>query len=157
MHNEDEMKRKGAQPATKDDLDRFATKDDLKRFATKDDLDRFATKDDLKRFATKDDLKRFATKDDLAQGLGRCASKDSVDELAAVVRRQSVRLVKVEASVDSLREDVISALRGVESRLTGRMDAFMAATLRVDRDNILLVRRMDKVEERVSRIEQRAT
>ena len=179
MHNHDDMKRKGREPVTKDDLDqfaakvdfdRFATKDDLDRFATKDDLLRFATKDDLLRFATKDDLLRFATKDDLEQfskkdDLARFAAESNsrmdrldgrLDDMTAVVMRQSMRIVKVEASVDNLREDVISALKGVESRLTERMDAFMSNTLRVDRDNILLVHRMDKVEGRVSELERRA-
>ena len=78
------------------------------------------------------------------------------DEMAAVVRRQSTEIVKTQASVDGLREDVLSVIKGMESRLTGRMDAFMSNTMRVDRDNILLIHRMDKVEGRVSDLERRA-
>ena len=149
MHNDDEMKRKRAEPATKGDLDRFATKDDLERFATKDDLERFATKDDLERFATKVDLERFATKVDLK----RFATKD---EMTAVLRRQSLKIVSLETSMGAFRDDVISAIKGVESRMTKRMDTFMSNTMRVDRDNILLIHRLDKVEGRVSDLERRA-
>ena len=136
MHNKDDMKNHDEQPATKGDLNRLA--------ATINS-DRFATKDDLKRFATKDDLARFATE-----------SNSRMDEMTAVARRQSVKIVKIEASVDGLREDVISVIKGMESRLTERMDTFMSNTLRVDRDNILLIHRMDKVEGRVSDLERRA-
>jgi len=153
MHNEGDMKRKGAEPATKADLDRFATKDDLDRFATKDDLGRFATKDDLGRFATKADLEQFAKKDDMTRFAVETNSR--MDEFSTVLRRQSVRIVKLEASMDGLREDVVSVIKGMESRLTERMDSFMSNTLRVDRDNILLVHRLDKVEGRVSNLERR--
>jgi hypothetical protein len=160
------MKRKRAEPATKGDLDRFATKDDLERFATKDDLERFATKDDLERFATKDDLKRFATKDDLKRfatkdDLAQFAKKDDLkrfptkDEMTAVLRRQSLKIVSLETSMGTFRNDVISAIKGVESRMTKRMDTFMSNTMRVDRDNILLIHRIDKVEGLVSDLERR--
>ena len=135
MHNEGDMKRKGAEPATKADLDRFATKDDLGRFATKADLEQFAKKDDMTRFAVE--------------------TNSRMDEFSTVLRRQSVRIVKLEASMDGLREDVVSVIKGMESRLTERMDSFMSNTLRVDRDNILLVHRLDKVEGRVSNLERR--
>lgn len=145
MHNEDDMKRKGDAPATKDGLDRLAANMNLERFATKDDLARFATKDDLERFATKDDWGRFAAE-----------SSSRMDEMASVVRRQSVRIVNSEASVDARFDEVMSAFKGMESRLTGRMDDFMSNTLRVDRDNILLNHRMDKVEGRISGLERPA-
>lgn len=118
MHNEGDMKRKGAEPATKADLDRFATKEDLARFAAE--------------------------------------TNSRMDELTSEARRQCAMLGKIEASMDGLREDVVSVIKGMESRLTERMDSFMSNTLRVDRDNILLVHRLDKVEGRVSDLERRA-
>ncbi|HBO97401.1 MAG TPA: hypothetical protein DD648_05155 [Candidatus Omnitrophica bacterium] len=150
MHNSDDMKENDDRPATKGDLDRLTAMIGLDRFATKIDLDRFATKDDLERSAAESSA-RMDRMDERFDGMDR-----RFDEMAAVVRRQSTEIVKTQASVDGLREDVLSVIKGMESRLTGRMDAFMSNTMRVDRDNILLIHRMDKVEGRVSDLERRA-
>ena len=162
MHNDDAMKKRNDRPATKEDLNQFptkedaklfATKDDLKLFATKDDLKLFATKDDLKLFATKDDLKLFATKDDLAGFATETHTR--LDSLEAAARRQALAIVKNQASIDNLDGKITSMFHTMESRNAARMDDFMANTLRVHHDNILLVHRMDTVEGRVLALERR--
>ena len=102
-----------------------------------------------------------ATKGDL--GLVRAELKEEIACLRAELKSENgetrrslaIEIVKTQAAVEGLREDVTSSISGMESRITARMDSFMSNTMRVDRDNILLIHRMDKVEGRVADLERR--
>ena len=127
MHNEDAMRKRDDRPLTKEDAKQFATKEDLKLFATKDDLAGFATE-----------------------------TRTRFDTLEAVVRRQTTVIVNDQADRNSFREEIISMIQTMDSRNAARVDAFMSNTLRVDRDNLILVHRMNLVEGRVTDLERRA-
>lgn len=79
-----------------------------------------------------------------------------LDTLTSVIRRVAVDVVEGRGDARAMREDFSSAMTRMNSHLTTQMDAFMANTLRVDRDNILLTQRVDKIEGRISQLERRA-
>ena len=107
--------------------------------------DRPLTKEDAKQFATKDALEGFAEE-----------TRARFDTLEAVIRRQTMAIVNDQADRRSFREEIASMFRTMESRNAARMDDFMANTLMVHHDNILLVHRMDTVEGRVTALERRS-
>lgn len=100
-------------------------------------------KHDAHEPATKGDLERFATKDDHGR-------------LERVVRNIAVEVSGIKAELTDFRQDILSALARTESRLISHMDGFMAKTLKVERDEFWLIHRMDKLEDRVDRIEKKS-
>ena len=152
VHNDDEMKRKGDEPATKRDLWAHAA-------ATKSDLaaHQAATKADFTahQAATKKDFEAFeaSMKKDFAAN--QAATSMRTERLEKVVKNMAVEVVGVKSSLIEMREDFSGALKRMESRLIDRMDGFMAKTVKVERDEVWLIHRVDKLEDRVSRIEKR--
>jgi tetrahydromethanopterin S-methyltransferase subunit G len=134
MHNEDDMKRKGDVPATKNDLQALES----------------AIRKDLQACATKNDLQACATKNDLQ------AQSARLERVERVVKNIAVEVSRFGPSMKEMREEFSSLFVRMESRQLDRMDAFMAKTVKVEREQFWLVHRMDKIEDRVSRIEKRA-
>ena len=170
MHNEDEMKKRGDEPVTKRDLwaHEAATKKDLQTHAeaTKKDLQTHAetTKKDLQTHAetTKEDMRALesAMKKDLqthaeATKRGFQAASERMDRFEKVVKNLAVEVTGVKKELTHVREDFSAALKRTESRLIGHIDGFMAKTVKVERDQSILIHRMDRIEDRVSRIENR--
>lgn len=118
---------------------------------------------DMKRIvnapATKKALESMEAR--LCGRIGACDDRLNVIDqqlatLTSVVRRVAVDVVEGRGDARAMREDFSSAMTRMNSHLTAQMDAFMANTLRVDRDNILLTHRVDKIEGRISQLERRA-
>ena len=85
-----------------------------------------------------------ATRKDLwALGTQITAMQADSAETKKVVRNMAVELSRTKGEVVGLREDFSSAMQKLESRLVGRMDAFMSQTLKVSHDQFWLIHRMD--------------
>ncbi|MBI4371346.1 MAG: hypothetical protein HY552_03500 [Elusimicrobia bacterium] len=80
---------------------------------------------------------------------------ERMDTLESVVKRMAAAIVNFQAEMRTMREDFASAMTRMESRLLERMDGFMSIVVKVDRGQTILVHRVDKLEERVGRLERR--
>ena len=107
----------------------------------------------LAQCATKDELKGFATKEDLASGFGEIAER--IGTLEAVVRRIAMDQTRLRAEVNDQIDALRLEVRGFFSRTVGQVDGFMSTTMKVDRGQIILVHRVDRLEERMSRFDGR--
>jgi hypothetical protein len=137
MHNDDDMKELDDRPATKGDLARFEARIDLDRFATKIDLERFATKADLERFATKADLERFATKADLE----RFATKADLHETR---RTLAIEIVKTNARIDSVKDQLMEEMSQVKSHVSGVLDRAVSRMETLWRESVTLPKEIDR-------------
>jgi hypothetical protein len=146
VHNDDEMKRKGDEPATKRDLwaHEAATKKDFTALEA-------ATKKDFTALEA-------ATKAFEASTIeGFDAASKRMDRIEKVLKNVAVDVVGVKSTLVEMRQDFSGALTRMESRLLDRMDGFMAKTVKVERDQVYLIHRVDKLEDRVTRIEKRSS
>lgn len=132
MHNEGDMKYDAGAPATKGDLERFAAKTDLELLAIRADLERFATKTEVIGVTTR------------------------IDRMELVLKNVAVEVSGIKSELTDMRQDFSAALTRTESRLINHLDGFMAKTLKVERDEVWLIHRVDKLEDRVTRIEKKS-
>ena len=163
MHNEDEMKRKGQEPATKNDLwaHEAATKSQLQAHeaATKSQLQAHeaATRNDSQSLrndfqALRGDFKAHvaATKDEFK------AVSSRFDRLERVVKKVAVDVSGFKTALVEMSENFSAVLTQRNSELMDRLDGFMAKTLKVERDEVWLIHRVDNLEDRVTRIEKKS-
>ena len=78
-------------------------------------------------------------------------------DLKETTRRLSKEIVGTQASVAKLKDDLVHAMRRMQSTLLNQMDGFMTKTRKVDVDQLFLIHRMDKLEKRVDSLETRAS
>ena len=77
-------------------------------------------------------------------------------ETNKVLRNVVVEVSRLKADDVAREERYSAALQNMASQITSRMDAFMSQTLKVGSDQFWLIHRLDKIEERVARVEKRA-
>ena len=130
MHNDDDMKQKGDEPATKRDL--WAVEAAMRKDLSVHETTTRTLGGEVKILSTR------------------------MDRLERVVKNVVVEVGGLKAEVAGLRHDIPTMLMRMESRMMAHMDGFMAKTVKVERDQFWLIHRMDKLEDRVSRVEKRA-
>ncbi|PIR15285.1 MAG: hypothetical protein COV48_15205, partial [Elusimicrobia bacterium CG11_big_fil_rev_8_21_14_0_20_64_6] len=84
------------------------------------------------------------------------ATKDNLGQLTKVVKNVAIEVSGIKSELTDMRQDFSSALTRTESRLIDHLDGFMAKTLKVERDEVWLIHRVDKLEDRVARIEKKS-
>lgn len=76
-------------------------------------------------------------------------------ELKAVHRGLALEIVRTNARIDKLGEDMRGEMRAMGSAIIRKVDGFMAQTGKVDRAQIIADWRLTELEKRVNAIEPR--
>ena len=126
MYNDDEMK----QPATKADLKKLevATREDIRKFQV-------ATQEDIQKLQA--DIQKH--------------------EIAARADFHSIakELVRFQVRADATEKRILDQMSDFRSDILKVVDDFMGQTGKVDRRQIIIDHRIDRLEKRVNKIESR--
>src|SRR5277367_5960238 len=97
--------------------------------------------------ATKADIRRL-------EGVIRDQSGD-IGRLDTGFKRLAQEVVKTQATIASVKTDMMDAIRRSHSTILERIDRFMMQSRKVTVDQTFLVHRVDKLEKRVDSLEAR--